>query len=279
MQTSTDSNTVSNEQAALEIASGYFAELGRSEDIEALHHNISTIVNRLGFSDYAYIQLIRDDIPQPEFCSLPTGLTHAYFDNYLYQHDLSLQKAASASEPFFYSTLHNYLSTAPFSNHMTLGMKRLYALNKSYGYYDYYYVTSLTPKTPAMLSITKRGLSSVEFRQHVIGCELTLSLLCEAIGHTIATRFPESIYKKRTRIPINPKPLRVLDTMANSDLTIEQIADKLSISAVTANQHLKTVRTTLGTKTNHAAIKRAVLENLIEFRTTPAGKPNSSANS
>ncbi|MBL4827690.1 MAG: hypothetical protein JKY66_08270 [Spongiibacteraceae bacterium] len=149
-------------------------------------------------------------------------------------------------------------------------MQEIQTLNKQFGYYDFYSI----PIKPcegtdrAMLTIAHQSMGPIELKRSVTECSPDLSLLCEAIDFVTTHKFSEFFcqdkHKKSTQI--NPKPLRVLNTLANNDLTINQVADKLCISVVTANQHLKTVRRSLGTHTNYAAIKQAVLNNLIQFK-------------
>lgn len=249
------------------VSFGYYAELARSRDLNNLHRRISNVVKRLGFTDYSFIQLARADIPQTSLSTLPANLTRNYFDNNLFVHDMTLQKAIDSTETFFRSTVQDYISDAPFVSEMTKCMEQIYHLNKSYGYYDYFHIPakSHASGSPIMLMVTLRGTSPIELKSKVQGCESALVLLCEAIDFVLTKYFPRHCYTSIKCTTINPKPLRVLETLANSDLTIEQVADKLNISVVTANQHLKTVRNSLGTRTNYAAIKRAVLEKFIRL--------------
>ena len=261
----------SNDQFKPALTFGYYAELDKARDINDLHRRVSNIIKRLGFSDYSYIQLARADIYQPSLCTLSSSMMNHYYDNSLFMHDMNLQRAVNSREPFFRSEIHEYLANAPFSSDMTRCMEEIYELNKSYGYYDYYHVClhSAASTDPVMLSVTQRGTSPIELKRYVKGSESALLLVCEAIDFVITKHFPSQRCTSTRSAMINPKPLRVLQTLANNDLTIEQVADKLCISVVTANQHLKTVRKVLGTKTNYAAIKRAVLEKLIVLEKMP----------
>jgi DNA-binding CsgD family transcriptional regulator len=258
-------------QVKPEIQFGYYAELSASLDVADFQKRIGKIIHGFGFSEYTYSWLTQFTNLPPELGTLPTSLTNKYFDARLYEYDMGLLRAKEGSSPFFQSTIHDYIARAPFNSAMTRKMREITELNKSFGYYDYFItpVCKNNGSVQPVLSVTCRGLSSVELKSSVDGCESVLCLLAEAIDFVAEKFFPEidrhTVSGKPSKAAINPKPLRVLDTLANSDLTINDVANQLSISVVTANQHLKTVRKALGVKTNYAAIKRAILDNLIDF--------------
>ena len=256
-----------NKRSTSEVTSSYYAELIKARDLGDLNRRIRAIITRLEFSDYSFYQLSRSDIYQPALCTLPQKMMKTYFDESLFTYDMTLQKAIESTEPFFRSTLDEYIAKAPFSNEMIECMNCIFALNRHHGYYDYYHIPVNTGNNPVMLSVAQRGVSPVEFRDRAHGRESALALLCEAIHGVLTKYFATMCYPVRKTTAINPKPLRVLQTLANSDSTIEQVAKKLCISVVTANQHLKTVRASLGVKTNYAAIKRSVSEGLIRLDT------------
>ena len=64
---------------------------------------------------------------------------------------------------------------------------------------------------------------------------------------------------------ITPQPLRVLAALANSDLPITELAEKLFISPITAHQHITAARKAMGTRTNVGAIKRAMQLGMIAY--------------
>lgn len=64
---------------------------------------------------------------------------------------------------------------------------------------------------------------------------------------------------------VAPKPLRVLATFANNDLSIADVAGVLRISPVTAHQHIAAARKALKRQTNVGAIKEAVRQGLIDY--------------
>jgi DNA-binding CsgD family transcriptional regulator len=252
-----------------EIQFGYFAELNDSRNEEELKTKILDVVNGLGFSDYSVVNLDCIYEPQYQLNSLPTPLVRSYYEKRLYTEDMILQRAINLAEPFLSSTIHDHVETAPYTCDMTRKMAAIYELNKSFGYYDCYHVPCKTHNSYLLLSVVARGICPNDFIRLVNETKQSISLLTEAVVSTLTNRFSKLLPTRAEDLTINPKPLRVLNTLANNDLTIEQVAQKLCISVVTANQHLKTVRTKLGVRSNYASIRRCILTGIIKFDEAP----------
>jgi DNA-binding CsgD family transcriptional regulator len=252
-----------------EIQFGYFAELNTSRSEDELKTKILDIVTRLGFSDFSVVNLDCIYEPQYQLNSLPTPLTHSYYEKRLYTEDMILQRAVDNSDPFLSSLIHEHVESAPYNSDMTRKMAAIYDLNKSFGYYDCYHVPYKTHDSYLLLSVVARGVGPIEFKALAKQTRQSLHLLTDAIIFVLDSRFSELLPVRYRDSVINPKPLRVLNTLANNDLTIEQVAQKLCISVVTANQHLKTVRTKLGVKSNYASIRRCILTGIIKYDEAP----------
>ncbi len=252
------------------IEFGYYAELAVSKDVLDFKTRIGAIVKRLGFSDFAFVRLASRDADFSMLMSTPKTLLDSYYQEGLYENDMMFSYAKTKISPIFRSTLDNYLGQSPVDTNMTRTMKEIYKLNKSLGYYDFFHIPSeaLDGDGKVMFSVTLRGCSPLEFKCRIQGCESTLRLLSEAID-LVATRKFAHIFlgaQKKPIIRVTPKPLLVLETLANNDLTVAQVADRLNISPVTVSKHLEAARKALGVKTNHAAIKKAFVNELIAYK-------------
>jgi DNA-binding CsgD family transcriptional regulator len=252
-----------------EIQFGYFAELNAARHEDELKAKVLDIVNRLGFSDYSVVNLDCIHEAQYPLNSLPTPLIRSYYEKRLYTEDMILQRAIDNTDPFLSSLIHEHVDSAPYNSDMTRKMTAIYELNKSFGYYDCYHVPYKTQNINLLLSVVARGVSPVDFQNLIKESKQSLLLLTDAIVFMLSNRFSKLLPIRAEDLTINPKPLRVLNTLANSDLTIEQVAQKLCISVVTANQHLKTVRTKLGVRSNYASIRRCILTGIIKFDEAP----------
>lgn len=257
---------------ASEVGFGYYANFSTAKDILDLKQRVGEEIDRLGFSEYSFVHLEGSgSIESQVLVTFSKQCINAYYSAGLYEHDMIIPYAESKQSPIYRSCLDEYIDQAPFDSDMTRTMQEIYELNKSFGYYDFYNIPddAKCGSGKVMLSLTARGCTPYEFRLKVKGCESTLKLLCEAIGFVTTRKFPDIFLpeiKQEVSIAINPRPLRVLDTLANNDLNISQVADKLCISVVTANKHLETARKAFSARTNYSAIKQAITNGLIEYR-------------
>lgn len=250
----------------------YFSQLSLAKDLNDFKQRILKVVNQMGFSDFSFVHMnASGDIDSLVLTTIPKAISESYFEQGLYEHDLIIPYANSRTRPIFRSELENYVNQAPFENDMTRTSSEIYKLNKSHGFYEFFNMPSdsYDGSGKVMFLVTQREGNPFEFRQRVIQSLRPLELLSEAIDMIVGQRFSNVIGLKKlpakTVYKINPAPLRVLQTLANNDLTIQCIADKLFISAVTANKHLETARKSLGVRTNYAAIKKGLESGLIHF--------------
>ena len=255
----------------LEAAYGYYLELSSAKDVGEFRQKIDAVINRLGFSEYAFVRLASLEDSE-ELISVTPDLIDAYYKEGFHEYDLALRYANEHARPVFRSTINEYVFQAPFNCDHTRCMREIDELNKSFGYYDFYNIPAKAKNGNGhvLLSVTRRGLTPVQLKCKVEECYSDLQLLCDAIDFVSIRKFPGELLggeKQKARIiTINPRPLLVLDMLANNDLNITQVAEKLGINVVTANRHLQVVRKAFGVKTNYAAIRQAILNKLIEYK-------------
>jgi len=255
-----------------EVEFGYYADLSEARTVEEFEEKIGRSIRELGFDEFSYFRATGGSGDPQRLVTISQDMIKNYYSEQFYLHDLILPYATTNTQPIFQSTFHSYIDKAPFDIEITRRMKAIYSLNKAYGYYDYYNCLSKATNGNGnvMLSVTSRGYTPIKLKELVAGCESTLKILCEAIDFVASRKFSEvlvgSSAKDTANIAINPRPLRALETLANNDFNIAQVAEHLSISSVTANKHLETARRAFGAKTNYFAIKQAVLNGLIDYR-------------
>jgi len=250
---------------------GYYADLSSANNVGEFKHKILAIIQGFGFSDFAFMRMHCGDIDSKLLVTGPEEMLSAYFDQNFMKYDMILPYTEQSLEPIFLSEIREYAAKSPFENETTRAMRSIYELNKSYGFYDYYNIPikALNGEGNVLFSVTIRGYGPTEIKRAVDESKVALLLLCEAIDFVVTQKFSNDLIGERvatlTDISINPRPLRVLQALANNDFNIMQVAEHLNISAVTANKHLETARKALGVRTNYAAIKKAVLNGLIQY--------------
>ncbi|UVW34379.1 hypothetical protein NYF23_10170 [SAR92 clade bacterium H455] len=266
-------NSLNDLESYSEIEFGYYAHLSAANDLPQFEAKIEESIRDLGFKEFSYFRSDGGAADSERLVTVSRDLLKDYFAERLFEYDLILPYADNNTAPLYQSTLHDYVKNAPFDIDMTQMMRAIGELNKSHGYHEFYNTLAKAKSGTGnvVLSVTVRGCSPVELKRIVRGSESTLQLLCEAIDFVASRKFPDSLFGSapsddNPSYLINPKPLGVLDTLANNDLNISQVADRLNISVVTANKHLEAARKAFGARTNYAAIKKAILNGLIIYR-------------
>lgn len=251
---------------------GYYAELSKASDLGEFKQRIGAAVKALGFDEFSFFWTGNTESDPVQLVNISHNLLKDYFSEQFYQEDMIIPYANTTTRPIYQSVLYDYAACAPFETPTTKMMRAIQNLNRSHGYYDFYntFANAKNGRGNVMLSVTNRGCNSVKLKELVRGTESTLQVLCEAIDYVATRKFADDLIDTHiefsTSISINPRPLKVLDALANNDFNIAQVADYLCISTVTANKHLEAARRAFGAKTNYYAIKQAVLNGLIDYK-------------
>lgn len=254
---------------------GFYAELSKAKNIADLKRRIMAIVQRLGFSDFAFVRMEAIEV---ELCPDDSEklLTHPkeqmddYSNENFFEFDMQIAYAKENVTPIFMSQIYGYAYKAPFQTELLRRNQEIYTINKKYGYLDCYCIPieACDGRGNVLLGVSQKNLDPIEFQAKIIPCKLKLKYLCESIDHICTHKFPEYYVDQNEAAITNirPRALEVLDTLANLDVSIKQVADRLEISIDTVNQHLAVARKALGVKTTIGAIRTAVLDGLIIFK-------------
>jgi len=250
---------------------GYYAELSAMKNVFDFKSKFSVLFSVFGFSDFAFMRIHCGDIDSRLLLTTPSEMLATYFGEGFMKYDMILPYAEQKFNPVYCSELYSYSDESLFQNETTREMKAIYDLSKSYGFYDFYNIPmkARNGEGNVLLSVSIRGASPTDLKRKVDDFHVALTLLCEAIDFVITQKFADDLIGEKMSRPldisINPRPLRVLKSLANNDFNIMQVADHLNISAVTANKHLETACKALGVRTNYSAIKKAILNGLFEY--------------
>ena len=94
-----------------------------------------------------------------------------------------------------------------------------------------------------------------------------LHALCVAIDYVGTCKFPELFVgpgESRAAKTI-PEPIRVLAALANDDMPLPKVAEKLGMTLEATEMNLRTIKSALSAKTNNAAIRHAITTKLITY--------------
>ncbi len=249
----------------------FYAELRRSIDTKDFKQKILDIVKHLGFSDYIVAPLERDwqyESQQGFLSSYPDEFWVTYQEEELYKHDALISFVKENIHPFFNSQIYDYFCNAPFDNEVTRINRAIRQLHHSFGFFEQHTspILSNDNNDKYLLTLSQQNMDPTTFQAKANNVIPQIHALGLAIIKVCHLKFP-TLFKRPAKkvVYIAPKPLLVLTTLANEDLTITGVADKLCISPITAHQHIAAARKALKKQTNIGAIKKAMKLGLISY--------------
>jgi hypothetical protein len=246
-------------------------ELSNAYDLQVFKNRILDIVNRLGFSDFIFIRLERDWQPgsvRGLIHSLPNEMLGEYQENLLHHHDLLLSYGKVNTQPIFSTQIYGYVDDAPFEMELTTKNRQLRKFYRRHHYSEHLVLPSAATNGSGnvQLILTTSGKSAEDIQSTATPVIPICRVLCKAVDSVSTRKFRSSfIDKKDAPLTLNPKPLAMLQALANTDSSITHIAANLCISAITAHQHVATARKALGVNTNIGAIVKALQSGLIRI--------------
>ena len=250
---------------------GFYSAIKCASSTSDLNAKIVKIIKELGFSDYTFVPLERDwdhEGNQGVLSSYPAEYWDIYRENRLYKHDMLVSYFRQNIHHTYTSFIYNYYADAPFDNETTRCNKDIRQLQHTYGFLEQYAVPVIDSEcnTAFILIIAEQNSEAAAFQNKANSKIPALRELGQAIHKVVTTKFPELFEGPNTKIAdIAPKPLRVLATLANNDLSISDVASLLCISPITAHQHIAAARKALKRQTNVGAIKEAIRQGLISY--------------
>jgi DNA-binding CsgD family transcriptional regulator len=250
----------------------YFFDLSLAKDFNDFKRRIMLALKQMGFSDFSFIHMnAAGEADSLVLTTIPKGISQGYFDQKLYDQAPTIPYSDKGNGTPFQTEPDKHLRQTAFDHVIAGPTNEPYKIDKSKGFYGFYNLpaNSFDGTGKVMFQLIQRDGDSTAFREKIAQFMGPLEMLLEAIDMIVIQRFAVTVGLKRPPLEvvykINPAPLRVLQHLANNDLNLQCLADKLSISVVTANKHMETVRKNLGVRTNYAAIKKALIQGLVTF--------------
>lgn len=246
----------------------FYQDLSRSTNIDDFKQRISSKLETLGFSDFAYARLDANGGTTAGLSTTREDMLRTYQSEAFYEYDLVMQHSQKKSTPIFTSTIENYIADAPFDNDLFDRNFEIIRMNKCYHFYDSYTIPFDTlDNNRAALSVLSQGMERIRFQESFRTHAAELDSTAQIIDYIAITQFPEYFGQPEAsptpRIP--PKPLMLLNILAKNNLTLSEAAKSMAISIHTANKHAATFKKLTGANTLAAAVYIALLEGLIHL--------------
>jgi len=242
--------------------------LNGARSLGELHRRIRHKVGGLGFSDFIFVRLgERGDI-YASLASPDPALLETYLNEGLQRHDIVLQYGRENPRPVFYSTLHEYLASAPYTTEAIEKNRSIKQLTERYGYADFYSIPLPgRDRDSALFTVTAKDVEHVALQRLVNASGPMLNILGRAIDHIGTRKFPEHFARcLNKRGALNPRPLLLLTLIATENLTLAEAAARMGISLHTANKQMAAAKQALGATTQASAVYLAMKAGLIEQR-------------
>ena len=249
----------------------FYLELKSSTDVNDLIEKIVWSINRLGLSDFTFVPLERDQDYEKKkgiLSTLPLEYWKLFRKEELFIHDMLVSFFRENAHPSHTSHIYTYYCDAPFENEITRTCRAIRQLQHAFGFFENYAIPITTSDSDTYLFIlSQQNMDPTAFQTSTKGKTAQLRALGHAILKVCNTKFPKQLRRPPAKVvDISPKPLRVLATLANCDMSINSVAKKLCISHITAHQQIAVARKALNKNTNNGAIKEAIRMGLIKYK-------------
>lgn len=247
------------------------AELAQSRSLDDFEQRVLGLVRDLGFSDYMFVRLERKWLYGSKrglLYSLPEELMRVYHEESLFEHDLIFAYSKDNTQPILSSQVYEHIDSSPFDMLLTRNNRLVLQTYKRFGYADQYVIPMKASNGSGhvMLLLTASSTDKHKFQSAVTLTTSRCRSLCKAIDSVVTKKY-RSLFIDKHDHPVNitRKPLAVLQRLANADISITKLAKDMSISPITAHQHIAAARKALGVQTNIGAIVKALKIGLIHI--------------
>lgn len=267
---------------------GFVRQLVVSKTPADLRKRLHKIFNQFGFSDFSIIGFSNQYKPHFFLTSLPEELLTSYEDQQLYRHDMALDylKADNPTH-FHHSDIQQIIEGSCFLTHTFDKNRQILDLYKKFEFNDAYLMPykkiwaeiankeafrqekssensgkkNSGSKDGMLFSLMAKGATQKEF----LALTKSLSAVLHLLGDTAILVYKNNFSDHNPSPRIDTKPMQLLTTMAKSDLSLGQAAEKLCISLDSANKYMSLAKKMLGTKSQANATYRALQRGLIEY--------------
>ena len=228
-------------------------------DFQTFTDGISQILERLGYSGWAYCRL---DVP------LSFSQAFGTFTEPYREYDLMYQHLLTSSSCVYRSDVAKAARTSPTATTMLRQNQNIIAQLEQQAFYDAVGIPigAEGGSNHAAFTLVARGIRSDDLKRLFLAHRDKLNSTIHAIEAIGNKRYPEQFsgQKKRFDKIKYGRPLRLLEAMVKHDCGIEQASASLQMSRTAGDKQLAKIRDYLGTRTNIGAISKAVKLGLID---------------
>ena len=241
-----------------------FSQLAQARNIHDFKKTMAGIVDQLGFTDFSF-GVINAPLGK-RLSTLPDIVQEFELKNNFPAIDMQIGHALMSDLPLFRSVVQPYIVNAPFSSNY-FGINAEYTeLLEKLGYIDSYMIPANFGPNRAFLLLFAKDIQKGAFQEKVDGIAALLPMIMQAIIYFASTMFAEFFLQSMPAmdVPLTPKPLRMLETVAKDGLQLKDAARKHNVSLDTANKHVAAAKQALGATTLANSVYLAIKYGMIK---------------
>lgn len=240
--------------------------LSGTKSINDFNQRILTVLEPLGFSDFALVRRKNNGRIEVPLCSMPKALMEMYEAEKYCRHDMVLDYLDAGNlDPIYLSMVKRTIDNVSLMTRTFKRNQEILSLYEQFELYDAYLIPVRFDRGEenerGIFWAIARGVGFDDFSPLVERCKPVLRLLADTVNFIGFTRY----YSGGDQPGMGTRPLRLLSTMAKNDLSLSQAADVLCISIDTANKHMAMAKKALGTSSQANAVYLALKQGLIDL--------------
>jgi len=223
--------------------------LFQAKSVADLNKRVDSLLERVGINRFAHTDLTMVNGILDPVGNFDPKVTDRYVwegfptDDFMNRH-LLLDKE---KKPIFRSDIQRYVDAAPFESDFFRRNIDITKFLKEVGMEDCY---NIPLPTGGMFSVSIHHGPTDPFREVVLRNRKTIHQIAEAVDWVGRTKFQNRFHStKIARMPICPRPLEILNIMANKDLSATETARLLGLHEVTVNKHIAAAKKALKVNT------------------------------
>jgi DNA-binding CsgD family transcriptional regulator len=191
----------------------------------------------------------------------PKELTARYAKEEFYRDDLVLRHMMISDQPLFAHHVFDFVKNAPFQCGLFKRNLEIQKLLYRYKMHNVFCIPIVTENVRSIFTVATKHADPASFEATIARHRRFLLMLGSVIGLVGRKKFTPHFHGERSKlsIPIQQKPLQLLDQLATKDLSLNEAAAVLGISISTANQHIASAKKAFGTNTTHGTVVAAIL--------------------
>ncbi len=239
------------------------------DDLKQLTEKILLLVNDLGFTDFGYSILYKNNELGPQLYSVDGKMVDEYQSGEYHTNNLITQHASKKGVgPFFQSTIENHILNSPYSVPLFERNLVLMQLSRSFGFDDYYFIPmhSMCGDWNILLTLALKDCKTADFCQIIEAQGSLLNILCHAIDWIIFTRLYKEFLVPHAKRPLSQEAIDYANLLINYDFTQKQANYYIGVDKSKGSRLINEIKAVVGAKTHWSALIKVVMDGHIPYK-------------